>query len=330
MVEAGSQIPFRESTSQAPEFSQPFKANTLFGVQYWPFQEIQTKDDGSIREKVVFEAHGRPSEETDPLIVRVSYEAPYGLKAKRTIVLRQFPDSELLIQSGEVRYSFGELDISIAFGLGSPIVTPEIARNPENFKATIGVLVDDEQIPPLAYIDYHFSSQIPINVQFPYADYEEALKGEVEKREKQGFAPSSYRYTYFGWENLVGAKVGITRYDDPKDDDYLRHYRWFTRINSPEPVQLEGSPYKQKVSRSEAGWYWGEGRLRFSRMNIQTRESWMFSVPEWIDKGQFHNDIQYLPLTDFFWKYPVVLCVKRRGEERKWFSTHSNHDKARR
>lgn len=76
--------------------------------------------------------------------------------------------------------------------------------------------------------------------------------------------------------------------------------------------------------------HWGEGRLRFSRINPQTGESWMFSVPEWMDDRRFNNDIQHSPLTSFFWQYPVVFCVKNRGEERKWFSTHSRFDKARR
>ena len=330
MVEAGSKVPFRESISQAPEFSQPFVANTIFGVQHWPFQEVQAKNgDESGKEKIVFEAHGRPSEETDPMLIRVSYEASHGLQAKRSVIYRQYPDKPIM-QSAEVRYSFGDIDISIAVGLSAPIVTPGIMNDPESFQATIGVLAGDKPIPPLALVDYHFSSQIPLNAEFVHGDYKEALEGDVEKREKEGFSSTSYRKTFFQWEQLAGAKVGVARYDDPKDNNHLRYYRWFTTINNREPVQLEGSPYRQKILRSEGGWRWGEGRLRFARMNDQAGESWMLSIPEWVDKHQFHHDIQHSPLHEFSWKYPVVFCVKRSGEERQWFSTWSIRDKARR
>ncbi|OGD87085.1 hypothetical protein A2870_04635 [Candidatus Curtissbacteria bacterium RIFCSPHIGHO2_01_FULL_41_11] len=329
MVEAENRISFRESIAQAPEFSQPFVANTLFGVQHWPFQEVQASDGNeSLREKVVFEAHGRPSEETDPMVVRVSYEATYGLQAKRTVILRKYPE-ELLMQSAEVRYNFGDIDISVAAGLSSPIVTSGILSDPESFQATIGVLAGDKPVPPLALVDYHYSSQIPLNADFVHGDYKEALEGDVEKRDKKGFSSPSYRKTYFQWEHLAGAMVGVTRYDDPKDSDYLRYYKRYTKINNREPVQLEGSPYRQKISRSEGGWRWGEGRLRFARMNSEVGESWMFSIPEWVNKHQFHRDIQHSPLSDFSWKYPVVFCVKRRGEERQWSSTWSNRDKVR-
>ena len=323
MTEQGKFTPFRESVSQAPEFREPFKANMFGGPQSWPFQEVKSGKDSSAR-KVVFEAKSSFTKDMDmdPLLVRVSYEEPYGLKAKRTIVLRKFSDSELLMTSSEIKYSFGEVDIVIAANLDGPSATEGIVSNPENFKPIIMVVaVGDKRIPPIAYMDYHLSSRIPINVEFPHADFKEALNGDVEKREKHDFSQPSYKNTYFQWEQLVGAKVGIAKYDHPTDPDQLRYYRWVTKINNSEPIQLEDSPYKEKISRSESRWRWGSGRLRFSRINSQTGETWMLSVPEWIDKSCFHRDIQNNSLMDFFGQYPVIFCVKKPGEDKKWFST---------
>lgn len=329
MTEQGNFIPFRESVSQAPEFKEPFKASILGKPQSWPFQEVKSDKNSSV-EKVVFEAKSSFTEDMDmdPLLVRVSYEEPYGLEAKRTIVLRKFSNSELLMISGEIKYGFGEVDILIASNLNGPFETKEIVSDPENFKPTIMVVAaGDKPIPPVAYMEHHFSSRIPINVEFPHADFEEALNGEVEKREKQGFNTPSYKKTYFQWEELAGAKVGITKYDDPTNLNRLNYYRWFTKINNREPVQLEDSPYKEKISWSQnRRGQWGSGRLRFSRINSQTGETWMLSVPEWIDKQRFHDSIQSEDLMGFFWRYPVVFCVKRPGEAKKWFSTFSKKD----
>lgn len=325
MTEKRKFTPFRESISQAPEFKEPFKANILGEPQVWPFQEVKSNKDSSA-DRIVFEAksHFTKDMDTDPLLVRVSYEESYGLKAKRTIILRRFSDSELLMTSGEIRYSFGEVDIVMAANLDGPFATEGIVGDPENFKPTIMVVAaGDKPIPPIAYAEYQPSSQIPINAQFPCADFKEALNGEVEKRERH---PASYKQTYFQWEELAGAKVGITRYDNPTHPDWLQYYRWVTKINSREPIQLEGSPYEGKISWSHDRGHWGDGRLRFSRMNPKTGETWMFSVPEWINQQRFHNGIQSERLMDFFWEYPVVFCVKKRGEDRKWFSTYSNKD----
>jgi len=331
MTEQPKFMPFRESISQAPEFKEPFKANILGEPQVWPFQEVKSDKDSSA-DKIVFEAksHFTKNMDTDPLLVRVSYEEHYGLKAKRTIVLRKFSDSELLMTSGEIRYGLGEVDIVMAANLDGPFATEGIVSDPENFKPTIMVVAaGDKPIPPLAYMEYHLTSQIPINAEFPHADFKEALNGDVEKREKQGFNTPSYKKTYFQWEELAGAKVGITKYDDPTNPDRLSYYRWFTKINNSEPVQLEDSPYKEKISWSHDRWQWGSGRLRFSRINSQTGETWMLSVPEWINKSDFHRSIQHSCLTSFFYEYPVVFCVKKPGGERKWFSTYYKRDIAR-
>jgi len=63
-------------------------------------------------------------------------------------------------------------------------------------------------------------------------------------------------------------------------------------------------------------------------MNNETGESWMLSVPEWIDKGKYADAIKDRMLEDFFLEYPVIFCVKMHDEERKWFSTCYTRDKS--
>jgi len=327
MVERGSQTSFRESISGAPEFSQPFIARTIFGTQEWPFVEIKPEvSNGISREIVIFEANGLPSPETDPLKIRVSYEEPYGLKVKRQVISRKYGD-EFLMCSASVRYSFEDLDIVLVCQLNSDIVIESMYRDPSEFQASI--LVESRQgtqsQPPLAYMVYELGKHVPIHAEFPCADYQEALIGNVDARETGGRA--SYKKTYFQWEDLVGAKAGVARYDNPEHETWLNYYAWQTIINGREPKQLEGEIYKQKISRSPSPRR--EGRLRFSRMNIETGESWMLSVPEFIDIEDFHRNSQHETLRDFSWRYPIIFCVKRRGEEKIWYSTWGQRDQGR-
>lgn len=325
MNEAPSSTPFREVISSAPEFHRPFVAKTIFGTQDWPFVEIkQEKSDPYDREVVIFEANGLPSPETDPLKVRVSYEEPYGLKVKRQVVSRRYGD-EFLMGSASVRYSFDEVDIVLACQLESDIVIESMYRDPREFQASILVESRQGTQPPLAYMVYELGKHVPIHAEFPCADYDQALVGNVEAREKRN--RTSYKKTYFQWEDLVGAKAGVARYDDPNHGDWLRHYAWPTTVNSREPKHLKGEIYKQKITRSPA--MRREGRLRFSRMNVETGESWTLSVPEFIDIGDFHRNSQHEALRDFSWRYPIVFCVKRRGEERIWYSTWGQRDQGR-
>ena len=328
MVENGSLAQFRDSVSGAPEFTTPFKADTYLGIKYWPFQEA-TPDGAD--DKIVFEAHNDPFDEAGPLLVRVSYEAPYGLKVKRVLVYRQFSTTDHVLEDAKIMYSFGEVEISLHSHLRSPLVSEGFLRDPNSFNTSILVqAAGEESVPPLAQITYDWAPQVPINAEFSCADYQQALRGEAEKRDKQEFRQAGYRKTYFEWVHLIGARVGIARYDDPVDADNLKFYQWRTDINGRQPTSLKDSPYKAKISRSRSEWSWGNGRLRFSRMNEQTGESWMLSAPEWVSKSEFHGAIETANLADFLYRYPVVFCVKSRGEDRKWFSTFYTNDKARR
>jgi hypothetical protein len=327
MVEKDNRLSFRSRVSQAPEFKKPFQLESMGrNLIDLPFLEIPL-DEKLSEEKIIFEAKSSFSESMDvnPILIRVSYEDPYGLEAKRTIVQREFDGSELLMQKGEVKRNFGEIDIVLSSNLKIPLDDKETLSDMENFIPTISVMSSGKEVPPIARIEYDSSSQLPITVKFPYADFWGALKGEVEKRDDSN--NHSYRYTYFNWEHLVGAKVGTTKYKFPAHPDSLEYYNQFVKINNMELTALpEDNLYEEKISKSSDNWKWGSGRLRFSRINKQTGEVWMFSVPEWIDKKNFNANIQDDSLMDFFWRYPVVFCVKRKGEDGKWYATWSKKD----
>ncbi len=328
MTEKGSQVSFRESiVGQVPELSNPFIVKTPLGLQQWPFKEIE-QDAESSKSKVVFEAHSIPNAELNPLIVRVSYEADYGLNAKKTLFFCKPPESdESLFQGAEVRRVFGNIEIFYSMGLSGPFITEALLKDPNNFNASILVTSGaDLIIPPLAWVEYSQISKIPIIARYPDADFQQALVGDVEKRQEQQTRPGSYKETFFQWEHLVGAKVGVSRYDDPNRKDSPRYYHWPTEVNSREAVHLKDTPYRSKITRSAERMYPGVGRLRFSRMNSETGESWVFSVPDWFTNDMFYSDIQDKNLLDFFYRYPVVFCVKRRGEERMWYSTWGLRD----
>ena len=330
MVESGSHTPFRDSIRHAPEVSQPFIANTPVGVQKWPFKEIKRGKNASSKETVVFEARSVPHEELNPQIVRVSYEESYGLKAKRTLVLVRPSGSEFLFSGGNIRYESGEIVISYSLNLSGPFLTEDLLRDTNQFEASILVTnAMDPNVPPLAWIQYNPSQKIPIDVRFPYADFQQALKGDVEKRERQQFGSASYKQTYFQWEHLVGAKIGASKYDSAIDTTIPMYYAHRTSINNREPVHIKNTPYEGKITRSESRIFPGVGRLRFSRMNEETGESWMFSVPDLMDRNMLFREIQHSALRDFFYQYPIIFCVKNRGEERQWHSTWGQIDKAR-
>jgi len=325
MVEQDKQSSFRETIlREAPESSKPFEAKTLVGTQYWPFKEVAQEEES--KGKIVFEAHSTPNKELNPHFVRVSYEEPYGLKVKRSLVFVQ-PQSEYLLQDAEVRFKLGDIEVAYSMDLSEPFVVDDLLRNANNYKASILVTKGaDPNIPPLAWVEYNPTAKISIYARFPYAEFQQALNGDFEKRERTQSQSGSYRETYFQWEHLVGAKVGVNRYDDLNYPNSPRYYREVTRINNSQPVQLKETPYRVKITRFQARTYPGIGRLRFSRMNTETGESWMFSVPDWVVNDKYIYEIQQTLLRDFFWQYPVVFCVKNRGEERKWFSTFSQTD----
>lgn len=321
MLEKDIQIPFRETIKEAPEFSQHLEVDTIIGKQKWPLEKL--KEDNP-KHKVVFLAKSIPSE-IAPTRIKISYEAPYGLKARKQIVESRRYENDFQMEAAQIKYQIDDLEISYNFTLKSPIVT---TMDHKDFVASIYVTkIGDNSIPPIARVDYDPEAKVQISTYFPNAEYEKMLTGDVEKREKEMFRQPSYSETYLQWEYLVGGKVGVSRYDHPEFPDDLWSYRWLTNINAKEPRPIGGTPYQGKITRSLRDNMMTARRLRFSRINKETGQSIMISVPDSIERYRFYNDIQHDDLTSFFMEHPVVFCVKNRQEERKWYSTGRKTDK---
>lgn len=309
----------------APEFTKPLVWSTPDGKKESPFELIKLgKEDPYGEVKAIFEAKNDESGQ----LVKVDYTQSSGLKLKRQLYL----SGEDLI-SGEVAYNFGEVQIVLGAGYFAPMLLHPLCvkdqlADMESFRAGISVIKANTgpTVPRLALMEYGSNSQIPLNAEFPMADYEDAKNGTYEMRKGRFDEQPTYQTTYFQWENLVGAKVGATRFKEEGDHTHLGYYRWVTKINNSGLVQIEGTPYASKISHSRDRRRWGEGRLRFSRKNINTGEAWMFSVPEWLDKKRFVGDLESQSLSDFRWQYPVIFCVKRPGQEREWLSTLGKRD----
>ncbi len=327
MGERNNSVPLRESLKDAPEFTQPFVARTLHGTQLWPLTELPV-NGGENNQKVIFEALSAPDEELPQQRVRISYESRHGLKAKRTLVERKTSKHIYTFEGGEIRFSFDDsIQIFYSTTLKGPFIYPGILEDPANFTPAVHVTSgNDPIIPPLAVARYDPTSKIPIDVRFPNADYKKALVGDVDKRKKQEFNHGSYSETYFQWEHLVGAKVGVSTFDNEEHSDWLQYYRWITQVNNSSSTQIGDTPYKGKLTRTIPR-FGRDGRLRLSRMNPQSGESWMFSIPDWIDNKTFHSDVQNKRLEDFFSEYPVIFCVKKHGQERQWHSTWGTIDR---
>lgn len=324
MVESVSRVPFRETIKDAPEFAEFLEVNTILGMQRWPMSEAE---DSVSEDKIVFVANSTPSE-LAPSRMKISYESPYGLRARRMVSERRASEEDYAMECAEIRFNLGDFDIAYATHLKGPFVIQEFLDEPRDFVTSIYVTSkSNNNIPPLAAVSYDPAAKIQIDARFPTADFEKMLTGDFDKREKGRFGQSSHSETYLQWEYLVGAKVGVSRYIDPSNPDWLRYRAWTTAINSREPKTIEGTPYEGKITRSLRSRPMQAHRIRFSRLNKEAGQSIMLSVPDSIDPYRFHNDIQYSPLADFLMEYPVVLCVKNRGEERKWYSTGRQTDK---
>lgn len=166
-------------------------------------------------------------------------------------------------------------------------------------------------------MEYTRSQQIPLNAEFPYASYEDATKGVYETRRGRFDHVSTRQTIYFQWENLVGAKVGVTKFKaEEADNACLNYYRWVTKVNNPEWTKLEGTPYAAKITHSPNRREWGKGRLRFHRKDVETGELWMLSVPEWINKADFIGNLVGQPLSTLRMEYPVIFWTRQPGQEK--------------
>lgn len=325
MKDREEKVPFREKIKDAPEFGQYIEVNTIVGLERWPLSEV--KDEES-EDKVIFVAKSTPSE-LAPTRMKISYESPYDLRVRRMVLERIAKEEEHVMECAEIKFSIDDLEISYVTHLKGPLAIQEILEEPRNFVTSIYVTSKNHNnIPPIASVTYDLESKIQVNAKFPNADFEKILTGDFEKVEKDRFGQASYSETYLQWEYMVGAKVGVSRFTDTDYPNRLRFRAWNTNINNRGPKIIEDTAYQGKITRSLRAHPMQAHRLRFSRINKESGQSIMLSVPDHIDPYRFHNHIQHETLISFFWEYPVVFCVKNKGEERKWYSTGRQTDKA--
>src|SRR3989344_1779492 len=144
--ERGGTTPFVETVKYAPEFFGIYETNTHYGLERWPIVQDQ---GNSTDKKVVFTAENPRGSEIGDHRVVVSYEAPYGLKARKALTYRK-PESEFLLVHGEVRYNFGDVDIVYSQVLDSPFVFDSGLRDKTNFFPAITVEAHSRTVPPPA------------------------------------------------------------------------------------------------------------------------------------------------------------------------------------
>lgn len=330
---------FRKVFGEVPELTTSPTSITPEGDQH-PTQFKNFILEGEVgREKGIIQTPLLPGSTYIPgssSYLQIEYEKSYGLEVKRSMHLLNNPKKKgetrtSEIMNGQVSYNFGEVKIVYGISFQSPLdPLAEQLRDKDLFNAYIMVLPtsNNEKYPPITSASYGWRGvRIPMHAEFVNADYENALSGSYEKRADRYSSQTNHLKTYFQWEYLVGARVGITAFRD--DDGYYdKSFSKETKINTQKPPVLEGEQYRAKISHSR-GHHLAPlvGRLRFSRMNMKTGESWMLSVPELVDNKEFMTRLRSASFCDFFWQYPVVFCVKQSGEPRKWFATFGRNDK---
>lgn len=315
MAERVNPIPFSELIKTVPEATSPYMANLLTGEkEQWPFKLVEQPD----LTKAVFVANSGAGYEGSPHKIAVSYEESLGLSAKRTLFYRQPEFSrKSLIEGGEVRIKSGGLDIVYFTALDSPFVTEGILNNLGNFSPIISVDGPNTSVPPLAHTKFKPEDQMPIDVQFLLADFDRAIKGDIEQRRGAFDSRPTYRTNYFSLNKEGRRVVGVSRFEDRTSTFAGKEYAhfdvrfsgWYQDDNAFR--ELEGSDYAAKVSGLN-------GQLRLARQNMQTGEIWMLSVPEGIQSEVFYGDVVNLPMADFFQKYPVNFAFKKKGEKPTW------------
>ncbi len=300
------------------------------GKKEIPYKLIKLGKDSDYGDvKAVFEAEDRDSGTR----VQVDYNQTYGLKLRRT--LHQLGNTLIY---GEVTYNSDGLQICIGAGYFAPMLLHPLCvkdqlADMQSMRAGISVTTNNpvSRVPRLASMEYETNSQIPLYAEFPLADLEDAKAGTYETRKGRFDTEPTYLTTYFQWENLVGAKVGATRFKEPADstNTFLRSYANATKINNSGWTEVPDSHFVAKISHSRDRRQWGSGRLRFSRKNTESGETWIFSVPEWITKKGLIDNLQRQSLTDFSYSYPVIFCIKRPDQPREWLSNWGRIDRAR-
>lgn len=320
----------------APELKQPIIFARDDRNLIIPFDRFQIEDDGHFRRGILEtspydelerDLHENPDSYADEeIFVRVKYDSMFGLKAKTWQLLRRIKreawssdqeaqEPELLLVSGYVRRDFGPVSISLDIGPLSAIHAAHnfTLRNQDSFQININVIptpTNLEEKPSFAQITYTKGDwRVPIEGKFVDAEYNQVLTDETEGLN----SPS----TYFRGQHLIGTVLGrrwLTNDQSPKMKSIERN----AKVNPKTLSLLRGSPYKVGLYRHQPKFE--KGRLIFARRNTESGESWILSVPEWIDNHGFSNSLSGYT-RDCVTSFPVTFGVRREGQKDQWFST---------
>lgn len=319
----------------APEFTKPLIIDTPSGKREVPYKLVKLgKDSDYDEERAIFEAREEVlerdfSDDDEPAgaVVKIDYSGSYGLKLRR---MRYVHEKSNSLISGELSYQVGELKAvlwagySCTFLLSPSNVERQLSRE-QHFDTGISIVAaNGSNNPQLATVTYGMSQQIPLNAEFPSASFKDAKEGAFEMRREEYDTIPVYERTYFQWENLVGAKVGRTRFKG--EGVKLDYKRWLATVNSQQWISVEDTPYAAKITHSPDRRHWGEGRLRFHRRDTETGELWMFSVPEWLNKEEFIQNLNNDTFDNLCYKYPVRFWVRQSGQEREEVFTWGKRD----
>lgn len=344
---------FRSVFGDVPELTQPVVFTEGRGKIVVPFDQFQISDHGSMGKLGILETFPFAEHHIEPCddprsypdastLIRVKYDSLYGLKARTWQALRRITrdawsdeekkEPELLLLFGHMQYDFGPVSIYYrAMPVSSFHANYDFfLRDPSAYKVSIEVMPnssDLEEKPSPARVSYTKEGiEIPLRGEFVNTEYDEALTNGVEERSSGSFVSLRYPYTYFLWKYLGGIRLGSTRFKNNKSSE-LNGFERPANLNPARQYLLRGSPYKAGVYfgyREGGGINPGERTVSFVRMNKKTGESWVLSVPDWIDGHRFMSDLSNEPFMNFYYKYPVVFGVRRPGQEDIWLRTHGN------
>src|SRR3990167_1977573 len=354
-LETVTEEQFRSVFGDVPELTQPSVFSEGDQKIIVPFDRFQIEDHGSRHKIGILETSPYDASACDrnddtlsypdaSNLIRVRYDSLYGLRARTWQVLRiitrdawseEKEEPELILLFSDMKYDCGSVSIFYRSMPASFFHANYdlLLRNPNSHRVSIEVRsnsLDLEEKPPIAQILYSPNDQEPIiRGEFVNAEYDEALNNGVEERKGKLSGEWNHPYTVFLCEFIIGLRLGSIQFQD-KQSGNLRQFHREAKLNPPRPYPLKGSPYT-------AGVYFGyrndlvrgglgHRRLSFARMNRQTGEEWVLSVPDWINSRHFMNDLSGKPFGDFFLTYPVVFGVRRLGQEDQWCVTLGNHD----
>lgn len=314
---------FREVFGRvAQEFNNPVKWETDDGDVVIPFKYKGIRNVGDIgpEKQAVFEVNDRRSK----VAVRVDYSSEFGLRVRRQLETHR--KSGLLIR-GEIEYDLGGVTAGFYADYRHRMFLSDFnavgnLSDPTHFLLSINIQQSGRnELPPLASALYNFYPNIPVDIVFPFADYENAITGNYGIREYS----RAYSKTFFSWVDLSGAEVGSEVLDGEKQRPKVNSSN--ISLENGEWIGLEGTAYEVKIGYVPGGMNLQRGRLRLFRRNQEVDEEWMFSVPAWMYTGRdFMSALKEKSLREFLSQYPVIFSIKGSGETKLEVFTSSRED----